>query len=135
MARIVEFNSFLLSALPLQAQEFIKSLPLPDISLFLVTGILGVCLVHWLIHIPSEHPFEPYAEFQQVSDTDGTKVEKQVKVKIPNTKKNRRSLKKKSKDIEVEKIVLEESKELVTDDIQEGGWQTVKPKNPKNKKE
>lgn len=126
MEKFVELNHSLLSKLPLGVQSLLKSMPLSDYSLLLIAAAVGILAFSCLFCSSKEKEYVPVEEYSMPVEIK----EKTVKVKIPNTKKNRRGGKKKSEQVVEE--VKEEAKENTTiEDHGDSGWEQVKVRKPK----
>jgi hypothetical protein len=127
MEVIAGLNHSILSKLPLEIQSIIKSLPLSDYSLFLISGAVIVGGLLLLLSFSKETPQVIIEEPLLVVKNN---PRDSVKVKIFGNKKTRRG-KKKSKEAVSEPVKeetkIEESQEI----IEEEGWNQVKPKKIK----
>lgn len=129
MEKIAEANLSLLARLPMAVQSTLRSLPLSDYSVLLLLTAVGAIGISFIFSYSSGYEYPPIQEFDEVPVR---KQEKQVKVKILNTKKNRRG-KRKSKG-ETDSPVVEESPEpQFIDNTEDHSWEEVIMKKPKKR--
>ncbi|OMJ81384.1 hypothetical protein SteCoe_18177 [Stentor coeruleus] len=134
MEKLAELNYSLLNQLPAEVQSFFKSFPLSDYSLLLIVAAVVIICVFMCACPCSKKP--EYVIPEEFKPENVGKKEKEVKVKIPNTKKTRRGNKKKSKENEAEPVnLIEETKKEAQEEEEDDGWEKVKAKKPKKKEE
>ena len=132
MEGIAELNHSLLSKLPLTFQSILKSLPLSDYSLLLIGGTAVVVVLSLFVAGSKGSDSGPLEDF---GEPEVRKNQKEVKVKILNTKKNRRGKKKNIKEVENESPKEEKKEPVVEQSLDDPGWKKVESKKLKKKDE
>jgi hypothetical protein len=96
MEKIAEINHSILVRLPLAIQSILKSLPFADFSVLFSMGALVILLIVLIMNLPIFE--ERLGKEEEIKDCMNKK-EQNVKIKILNTKKNRRRTKSRKNQI------------------------------------
>jgi hypothetical protein len=131
MEGIAELNHSLLSKLPLTFQSILKSLPLSDYSLLLIGGTAVVVVLSLFVAGSKGSDSGPLEDF---GEPEVRKNQKEVKVKILNTKKIE-GKEKNIKEVENESPKEEKKEPVVEQSLDDPGWKKVESKKLKKKDE
>ena len=135
MEEIAKINHSILLKFPASIQNLLNSLPLSDYSVLLITAAVLFVGVSLLFCLGGETKYEPLEEVGEEETGEKREARNEVKVKIPNTKKTRRAVKRKGKDNEEEVEDVQEEEKYENRGEKEGDedWEVVKPRKPKRK--